>query len=211
MSSGGGSNLKLFKRIKEIDNSLNFNIVGLISDRECGATKFAKMSNIKNWTIDNFEETELDKVISKINFDICFTGIYKILTPRILNLYGDKLRNVHYSLLPKYAGTIGMEATKLALKNGDTMVGATSHFLTSKVDSGPIINQALVFSETSINLESLVFKAGFILHFNLIEKNINLTNFRETDKFVDPNGEINFKKPIRSIDLFKSEDFWKIN
>lgn len=213
MSSGGGGNLKLFRRLLDTERSLNINLVGLISDRECGATEFARKTSIDNWIVKDFEGDRIKNLLPKINFDICFTGIYRVLPKTILDLYGNKLRNIHYSLLPKYKGTIGMKATKMAMINGDSKVGATSHFLSEKVDSGSIINQAFVRTNklNPSEIENLVFKAGFLLHFNVLEERIPLVKPKIANKITIGTHQINFKKPIKLLDNFTSDDFWDLD
>ena len=50
--------------------------------------------------------------------------------------FGKKIINIHPSLLPKYKG---LNTHIKAIENKDKFAGCTVHYVTSKLDSGPII------------------------------------------------------------------------
>ena len=68
-------------------------------------------------------------------------GYMHLLTAPFLELFPDRIVNVHPSLLPKYPG---MHAIEEALAAGETSTGATVHFVDEGIDSGPIIGQVRV-------------------------------------------------------------------
>jgi phosphoribosylglycinamide formyltransferase 1 len=68
-------------------------------------------------------------------------GYMHLLTTPFLELFPDRIVNVHPSLLPKYPG---MHAIEDALAAGETSSGATVHFVDEGIDSGPIIGQVRV-------------------------------------------------------------------
>lgn len=72
---------------------------------------------------------------------IVLAGYMRILTPRFVNHYLGKIINIHPSLLPKYPG---LNTHRKALANGDKEHGTSIHFVTEKLDAGPIILQAKV-------------------------------------------------------------------
>jgi phosphoribosylglycinamide formyltransferase-1 len=65
----------------------------------------------------------------------------RILTPAFVQHYAGRLFNIHPSLLPKYRG---LHTHQRALDAGDTLSGATIHFVTEELDGGPRIVQAQV-------------------------------------------------------------------
>ena len=65
----------------------------------------------------------------------------RILTPRFVAQYADRLVNIHPSLLPAFTG---LETHARALAAGVKLHGCTVHFVTSELDNGPIIAQAAV-------------------------------------------------------------------
>jgi phosphoribosylglycinamide formyltransferase-1 len=86
---------------------------------------------------------ELDKLQPDL---ILLAGFMRILTPEFVNQYQGKMLNIHPSLLPKYPG---VNTHQRAIDAGDKEHGATVHFVTPELDSGPTVLQAKVpiFSE----------------------------------------------------------------
>jgi phosphoribosylglycinamide formyltransferase-1 len=72
---------------------------------------------------------------------IVLAGFMRILTPRFLQRYPDRIINIHPSLLPAFPG---VNAQKQALDYGVRVTGATVHFVSPEMDSGAIILQAAV-------------------------------------------------------------------
>ena len=72
---------------------------------------------------------------------VLLIGFMRILSAKFCREWQDKLLNVHPSLLPKYAGGMDTNVHEEVLKNGDTETGCTIHFVTEKVDGGPILIQ----------------------------------------------------------------------
>ena len=64
-----------------------------------------------------------------------------ILTPYFINLFRDRIINVHPSLLPSFPGT---DAVAKAVDYGVRQTGATVHFVSEEVDAGPVILQEAV-------------------------------------------------------------------
>ena len=75
-----------------------------------------------------------------INF-ICLAGFMKILSKKIINIYKNRILNIHPSLLPKYKG---LNTHKRVIKNKEKFTGCTVHLVNSKLDSGKIILQKKV-------------------------------------------------------------------
>jgi phosphoribosylglycinamide formyltransferase-1 len=65
----------------------------------------------------------------------------RILTPGFVAHYHGRLLNIHPSLLPKFRG---LHTHQRALEAGETVHGATVHFVTEELDGGPRIVQARV-------------------------------------------------------------------
>ncbi len=62
----------------------------------------------------------------------------RILDPGVLAPWVGRAINIHPSLLPKYRG---LNTHERALAAGDTMHGASVHFVTPELDGGPVIAQ----------------------------------------------------------------------
>lgn len=65
----------------------------------------------------------------------------RILTPRFVEAYEDKIINIHHSFLPAF---IGANPYKQAYERGVKIIGATAHFVNNNLDEGPIIAQDVI-------------------------------------------------------------------
>ncbi|MDO8453322.1 MAG: formyltetrahydrofolate deformylase [Sulfurimonas sp.] len=65
----------------------------------------------------------------------------RILTPRFVETYEDKIINIHHSFLPAF---IGANPYKQAYDRGVKIIGATAHFVNNNLDEGPIIAQEVI-------------------------------------------------------------------
>jgi formyltetrahydrofolate deformylase len=62
----------------------------------------------------------------------------RILTPRFVEEYNNRIINIHHSFLPAF---IGANPYKQAYERGVKIIGATAHFVNNNLDEGPIIAQ----------------------------------------------------------------------
>ena len=69
---------------------------------------------------------------------VVLAGYMRILGPRLLEPWQGRMLNIHPSLLPAWPG---LHTHERALQAGDSMHGATVHFVTPELDSGPRIVQ----------------------------------------------------------------------
>ena len=107
-----------------------------------------------------------------INF-ICLAGFMKILSKKIINIYKNRILNIHPSLLPKYKG---LNTHKRVIKNKEKFTGCTVHLVNSKLDSGKIILQKKVRVLKKDNENSLfkrVLKIENLIYPKAIKKFIN--------------------------------------
>ena len=72
---------------------------------------------------------------------VALAGYFRILGSEFVEIYKNRIMNVHPALLPSFPG---LEPQKRALEHGVKVSGATVHFAAKDVDSGPIILQAHV-------------------------------------------------------------------
>ena len=85
---------------------------------------------------------ELQRVIDGFAPDlVVLAGFMRILTPGFTTHYAGRMLNIHPSLLPAFTG---LHTHRRALKMGCRFVGATVHFVTTELDHGAIIAQAVV-------------------------------------------------------------------
>lgn len=87
-------------------------------------------------------DDEISAILKKHEVDlVLLIGFMRILSSKFCKEWGGRILNVHPSLLPKYAGGMDMNVHEEVIKNRDMETGCTIHFVTEKVDSGPILIQ----------------------------------------------------------------------
>jgi phosphoribosylglycinamide formyltransferase-1 len=69
---------------------------------------------------------------------IVLAGYMRMIDPGVLAPWVGRTINIHPSLLPKYPG---LHTHARALEAGDTVHGASVHFVTAELDGGPVIAQ----------------------------------------------------------------------
>jgi len=72
---------------------------------------------------------------------VVLAGFMRILTPGFVQRYAGRLVNIHPSLLPAFPG---LDTHRRAIEAGCTVAGATVHQVTTELDHGPILGQAVV-------------------------------------------------------------------
>jgi formyltetrahydrofolate deformylase len=91
---------------------------------------------------------------SKIDF-IVLARYMQIVSSKIINVYPNKVINIHHSFLPAFAGAKPYHA---AFKRGVKIIGATSHYVTEELDAGPIIEQDVTTVSHSHSIKDFLAK-----------------------------------------------------
>ena len=87
-------------------------------------------------------DRQLAAELHKNNVDlICLAGYMRLLSPWFIREFPMRILNIHPSLLPAFPG---LDAQRQALEHGVKFSGCTVHFVDEGIDSGPIIQQAVV-------------------------------------------------------------------
>ena len=79
----------------------------------------------------------------------------QILSPQFVERFPMRIINIHHSFLPAF---VGAQPYRQAYEKGVKLIGATSHYVTSDLDQGPIIEQETVRVSHKDSLEDLVRK-----------------------------------------------------
>jgi phosphoribosylglycinamide formyltransferase-1 len=143
--------------------------------------EIARQFNIPSYVIEhqNFaNREEFDQNVAKIIDSvspqyIILAGFMRILSTWFVNHYKNRLINIHPSLLPAF---IGANAIDQAFMAKVKIAGVTIHFVTEKLDSGPIIAQAITGILNTDTLETLstkIHQLEHILYPFIIEKLLN--------------------------------------
>jgi len=116
------------------------NAFGLKRAKDAGIS--TEVINHKRYSDRESFESMITKTLKfhKIEL-VCLAGFMRLLTNSFVDCWRDKLINIHPSLLPAFKG---INTHKRALKAGVRFSGCTVHFVRREMDSGPIINQAVV-------------------------------------------------------------------
>ena len=135
--------------------------------------------NHKNKKRESFD-SELTLTLKKYNVEfILLIGFMRILSSAFCKRWRHKIINVHPSLIPKYSGGMDMNIHEQVIKNGDKESGCTIHFVTEKLDKGPILIQKKCKVNTHETPETLKVKVqelegiAFIEAINQIAKDNN--------------------------------------
>ena len=93
-------------------------------------------------TRDEHEEKILACLENLGDIDYIVLAKYmRILTPRFVERYENRIINIHHSFLPAF---IGANPYKQAYERGVKIIGATAHFVSNDLDEGPIIEQDVI-------------------------------------------------------------------
>ena len=125
-------------------------VVGVISDqREAPGLTIAASRGILTQVIARADfadsrahDAAIDAALTTLGADIvALAGYMRVLTVPFVEKWLGRLINIHPSLLPSFRG---LDTHRRALEVGARIHGCTVHFVTVKVDEGPIIAQAAV-------------------------------------------------------------------
>jgi len=87
-------------------------------------------------------DAELQRVIDGFSPDlVVLAGFMRILGAAFVRRYEGRMLNIHPSLLPAFTG---LHTHRRAIEAGDTVHGASVHFVTPELDGGPVVIQATV-------------------------------------------------------------------
>lgn len=72
---------------------------------------------------------------------VCLAGFMRLVKQPMLEVFPERILNIHPSLLPAYPGLM---AWKQAVDDGAVESGCTVHYVDAGMDTGSIIKQAMV-------------------------------------------------------------------
>lgn len=130
-------------------------------------------------TKDNKEAQEAKELELLEKYSITFVVLARymqIISPEFISKYPNKIINIHHSFLPAFTGAKPYHA---AYKRGVKIIGATSHYVTTDLDEGPIIEQDVTRITHRDTVDDLVLK-GRDLEKIVLSRAINLHIQRKT-------------------------------
>ena len=101
------------------------------------------------------EKLEIE-ILKEHQIDFIVLARYmQVLSEDFVNHFPERIINIHHSFLPAFAGAKPYHA---AHTRGVKLIGATSHYVTSDLDQGPIIDQDVERISHHDSIERLVQK-----------------------------------------------------
>jgi phosphoribosylglycinamide formyltransferase 1 len=151
--SGGGSNMAAIVRAAQRESWRKVHdaqIAAVISNRpDAAGLALAREQLIATEVVDHkgYETREAFDTALAAAIDrrqpslVVLAGFMRILTPAFVARYQGRLINIHPSLLPAFPG---LHTHQRAIDAGCKVAGVTVHQVTSELDFGPILAQAVV-------------------------------------------------------------------
>jgi phosphoribosylglycinamide formyltransferase-1 len=151
--SGRGSNLESILRAaaaERWESEVPARVVAVVSNRaDAPGLAVAAAHGVPSAVIDHcrfgsreaFDGALAAEVDSHAPDVVVLAGFMRVLTASFVERYCGRLVNIHPSLLPSFPG---LATHQRALAAGVRVHGATVHFVSSDVDGGAIIAQAVV-------------------------------------------------------------------
>ncbi|NLK94461.1 MAG: phosphoribosylglycinamide formyltransferase [Clostridiales bacterium] len=195
--SGGGTDLQSIIDAIE-DKKLNCKIEMVISSKDgVYALDRAKKHNIKSYVVSKKEYGKeqskkiLELIKGKVDL-IVLAGFLSILQGEILDIYSNKIINIHPSLIPSFCGEgmYGLKVHEEVIKSGVRYSGCTVHFVNNEVDGGAIILQEVVpvyFEDDAETLQKRILEKEHII----LPKAIKLISENKIDIV---NGRVKIKE-----------------
>lgn len=131
--------------------------------------KFAQAQNIKTEILDhrNYDtREEFDAQLTQKLKDsrielVCLAGFMRILGPKFVRFWHNRVINIHPSLLPAFKG---LNVHERVIESGARITGCTVHFVSPRIDTGPIIAQAALPVLDEDNKDTLAAKVLRLEH-----------------------------------------------
>ena len=172
--SGGGTNLQAV--IDGCENkSINGEVRVVISNKENAyGLERARNHNIK--AICEKDENKIIEVLKANEIElVILAGYLKIVSPKLVNEYRNKIINIHPSLIPAFCGKgyYGEKVHQGVIDYGAKVTGATVHFVDEGADTGPIIMQKTVEVKQDDEIKKLAKRVLEVEH-EILTKSISM-------------------------------------
>ena len=162
--SGGGTNLQAIIDGIEQKTITNTEIAVVISNNPGAyALERAKKHGIEAVCISPkeyesraaFNEDFLRRLDAYEVDLVVLAGFLVVIPEQMIAKYRNRIINIHHSFLPAF---IGAKPYHAAFERGVKLIGATSHYVTSDLDAGPIIEQDITRISHKDPVASLIRK-----------------------------------------------------
>lgn len=163
-ASGGGTD---FQSIIDANLKGHFcEIACLIASKDgIGAIERAQKHGIKTAVFAKKDYPDLETLYSELTYllnlnrvdYIVLAGWLKIIPESFIKTFGDRIINIHPSLIPAFCGSgmYGLKVHEAVLEYGAKVSGCTVHFVNEVPDGGAIIAQTAVEVKDGDTAQSL--------------------------------------------------------
>lgn len=172
--SGGGTNLQAI--IDGCENkSINGEVRVVISNKE-EAYGLERARNHKITAICEKDENKIIEILKENEVElVILAGYLKIVSPKLVNEYRNKIINIHPSLIPAFCGKgyYGQKVHQGVIDYGAKVTGATVHFVDEGADTGPIIMQKTIEVKQDDDAKKLAERVLEVEH-EILTKSISM-------------------------------------
>jgi formyltetrahydrofolate deformylase len=105
-------------------------------------------------TADTKQQAEAD-LVARLGPDadlLVLARYMQILSPELVARFPHRIINIHHSFLPAF---VGANPYAQAYERGVKLIGATAHYVTAELDTGPIIEQDVMRVDHRAEVEDL--------------------------------------------------------
>ena len=110
----------------------------------------------QNLTREEHDQLLAEKIDEFTPDYIVLAKYMRVLNPKFVARYPNRVINIHHSFLPAF---IGARPYQQAYERGVKIIGATAHFINNELDQGPIIMQNVINIDHTYSAEAMM-KAG---------------------------------------------------
>ncbi len=186
-ASGGGTNFEAI--VNKIDQGLlrNARVVLLISNNgRAGAMDVASRHGIRTAHVSGRthpDAAQLEQALTALLQEerirlILLAGYMKLLPPKIIRAFPERILNIHPALLPDFGGKdmYGLNVHRAVIAAGARQTGVTIHYVNEAYDAGAIVRQKTVpvkKNDTPEILAARVLKVEHDLYWRVVDALIN--------------------------------------
>ena len=134
------------------------------------------------------QEASVEAVMANARADYLVLARYmQILSPAFADRLAGKCINIHHSFLPGFKGA---KPYHRAHERGVKLIGATAHFVTSDLDEGPIVEQAVERVDHRASVDDLI-RIGRDIEAQVLARAVNALGDRRL--FLNGNRTVVFR------------------
>lgn len=110
-------------------------------------------------TAEDRKEGDILRLVQGKTDFLVLARYMQILSAEFIRSYAHPIINIHHSFLPSFKGA---DPYRQAFDRGVKLIGATAHYVTTELDEGPIISQAVKAVTHRDNVDTLRQKGKMI-------------------------------------------------